>query len=259
MRPTAVCSWSDSKLKQSDVSVRAWKVNSSLVHQLLDLVKEHVYERFQKMYCTSKYRTLQGKSGVEKENKQLKNDLIKAWFLDRDLDKRSSERARTHDYSIWDWKRTWGEERIATYKENERFAYENEGTEKRALTCWLCLQNIASRLISWITCSILDQRLDYYEKDVSAVSKAAGQDCVLKNGTVTEAPSIPACHVFCKVGVFGDFVVQKVNILLSIESLKTCEKRKQGQWEQLSAPCCLCLQYVKFIRPFSRSSLNSSY
>ncbi len=105
------------------------KVNSSLVHQLLDLVKE-MYERFKEMY-NKQIELFKENRELKKENKTLKTELNQKRGLDRDLDREVQERAKLMITVSEIEKEREIEEKIATYKkENERFAYENEEYRK---------------------------------------------------------------------------------------------------------------------------------
>lgn len=105
------------------------KVNSSLVHQLLDLVKD-MYERFKEMY-NKQIELFKENRELKKENKTLKTELNQKRGLDRDLDREVQERAKLMITVSEIEKEREIEEKIATYKkENERFAYENEEYRK---------------------------------------------------------------------------------------------------------------------------------
>ena len=105
------------------------KVNSSLVHQLLDLVKD-MYERFKEMY-NKQIELFKENRELKKENKTLKTELNQKRGLDRDLDREVQERAKLMIIVSEIEKEREIEEKIATYKkENERFAYENEEYRK---------------------------------------------------------------------------------------------------------------------------------
>lgn len=105
------------------------KVNSSLVHQLLDLVKD-MYERFKEMY-NKQIELFKENRELKKENKTLKTELNQKRGLDRDLDREVRERAKLMITVSEIEKEREIEEKIATYKkENERFAYENEEYRK---------------------------------------------------------------------------------------------------------------------------------
>ena len=105
------------------------KVNSSLVHQLLDLVKD-MYERFKEMY-NKQIELFKENRELRKENKTLKTELNQKRGLDRDLDREVRERAKLMITVSEIEKEREIEEKIATYKkENERFAYENEEYRK---------------------------------------------------------------------------------------------------------------------------------
>ena len=105
------------------------KVNSSLVHQLLDLVKD-MYERFKEMY-NKQIELFKENRELKKENKTLKAELNQKRGLDRDLDREVRERAKLMITVSEIEKEREIEEKIATYKkENERFAYENEEYRK---------------------------------------------------------------------------------------------------------------------------------
>lgn len=105
------------------------KVNSSLVHQLLDLVKD-MYERFKEMY-NKQIELFKENRDLKKENKTLKTELNQKRGLDRDLDREVQERAKLMITVSEIEKEREIEEKIATYKkENERFAYENEEYRK---------------------------------------------------------------------------------------------------------------------------------
>lgn len=105
------------------------KVNSSLIHQLLDLVKD-MYERFKEMY-NKQIELFKENRELKKENKTLKTELNQKRGLDRDLDREVQERAKLMITVSEIEKEREIEEKIATYKkENERFAYENEEYRK---------------------------------------------------------------------------------------------------------------------------------
>lgn len=105
------------------------KVNSSLVHQLLDLVKD-MYERFKEMY-NKQIELFKENRELKKENKTLKTELNQKRGLSRDLDREVQERAKLMITVSEIEKEREIEEKIATYKkENERFAYENEEYRK---------------------------------------------------------------------------------------------------------------------------------
>ena len=105
------------------------KVNSSLVHQLLDLVKD-MYERFKEMY-NKQIELFKENRELKKENKTLKTELNQKRGLDRDLDREVQERAKLMIVVSEIEKEREIEEKIATYKqENERYAYENEEYRK---------------------------------------------------------------------------------------------------------------------------------
>lgn len=105
------------------------KVNSSLVHQLLDLVKD-MYERFKEMY-NKQIELFKENRELKKENKTLKTELNQKRGLDRDLDREVQERAKLMITVSEIEKEREIEEKIATYKqENERYAYENEEYRK---------------------------------------------------------------------------------------------------------------------------------
>lgn len=105
------------------------KVNSSLVHQLLDLVKD-MYERFKEMY-NKQIELFKENRELKKENKTLKTELNQKRGLDRDLDREVQERAKLMIIVSEIEKEREIEEKIATYKqENERYAYENEEYRK---------------------------------------------------------------------------------------------------------------------------------
>lgn len=105
------------------------KVNSSLVHQLLDLVKD-MYERFKEMY-NKQIELFKENRELKKENKTLKTELNQKRGLSRDLDREVQERAKLMITVSEIEKEREIEEKIATYKEqNERYAYENEEYRK---------------------------------------------------------------------------------------------------------------------------------
>lgn len=105
------------------------KVNSSLVHQLLDLVKD-MYERFKEMY-NKQIELFKENRELKKENKTLKTELNQKRGLDRDLDREVQERAKLMITVSEIEKEREIEEKIATYKQqNERYAYENEEYRK---------------------------------------------------------------------------------------------------------------------------------
>lgn len=105
------------------------KVNSSLVHQLLDLVKD-MYERFKEMY-NKQIELFKENRVLKKENKTLKTELNQKRGLSRDLDREVQERAKLMITVSEIEKEREIEEKIATYKkENERYAYENEEYRK---------------------------------------------------------------------------------------------------------------------------------
>ena len=105
------------------------KVNSSLVHQLLDLVKD-MYERFKEMY-NKQIELFKENRELKKENKTLKAELNQKRGLSRDLDREVQERAKLMITVSEIEKEREIEEKIATYKqENERYAYENEEYRK---------------------------------------------------------------------------------------------------------------------------------
>lgn len=105
------------------------KVNSSLVHQLLDLVKD-MYERFKEMY-NKQIELFKENRELKKENKTLKTELNQKRGLDRDLDREVQERAKLMITVSEIEKELEIEKKIATYKqENERYAYENEEYRK---------------------------------------------------------------------------------------------------------------------------------
>ena len=105
------------------------KVNSSLVHQLLDLVKD-MYERFKEMY-NKQIELFKENRELKKENKTLKTELNQKRGLDRDLDREVQERSKLMIIVSEIEKEREIEEKIATYKqENERYAYENEEYRK---------------------------------------------------------------------------------------------------------------------------------
>lgn len=105
------------------------KVNSSLVHQLLDLVKD-MYERFKEMY-NKQIELFKENRELKKENKTLKTELNQKRGLSRDLDREVQERAKLMITVSEIEKEREIEEKIATYKQqNERYAYENEEYRK---------------------------------------------------------------------------------------------------------------------------------
>lgn len=105
------------------------KVNSSLVHQLLDLVKD-MYERFKEMY-NKQIELFKENRELKKENKTLKTELNQKRGLDRDLDREVQERAKLMITVSEIEKELEIEKKIATYKQqNERYAYENEEYRK---------------------------------------------------------------------------------------------------------------------------------
>ena len=105
------------------------KVNSSLVHQLLDLVKD-MYERFKEMY-NKQIELFKENRELKKENKTLKTELNQKRGLSRDLDREVQERAKLMITVSEIEKELEIENKIATYKQqNERYAYENEEYRK---------------------------------------------------------------------------------------------------------------------------------
>lgn len=105
------------------------KVNSSLVHQLLDLVKD-MYERFKEMY-NKQIELFKENRELKKENKTLKTELNQKRGLSRDLDREVQERVKLMITVSEIEKEREIEEKIATYKQqNERYAYENEEYRK---------------------------------------------------------------------------------------------------------------------------------
>lgn len=105
------------------------KVNSSLVHQLLDLVKD-MYERFKEMY-NKQIELFKENRELKKENKTLKTELNQKRGLSRDLDREVQERAKLMITVSELEKELEIENKIATYKQqNERYAYENEEYRK---------------------------------------------------------------------------------------------------------------------------------
>ena len=109
------------------------KVNSSLVHQLLDLVKD-MYERFKEMY-NKQIELFKENRELKKENKTLKTELNQKRGLDRDLDREVRERAKLMITVSEIEKEREIEEKIATYKKKMSVSLTRMKSTERALTC----------------------------------------------------------------------------------------------------------------------------